>query len=55
MCDVSGRFDGFWDLNNPNIRDLNDTGDDYDTDEGKHTFSRSMGAKTNTGQLCHSF
>lgn len=37
MCDVSGRFDGLLDLNNPNIRDLNDTGDDYDT-EGKHTF-----------------
>jgi len=38
MCDVSGRFDGLLDANDPKITNLNNTGDDYDTDDGKHTF-----------------
>lgn len=38
MCDVSGRFDGLLDSNDPRFPNLNDTGDDYDTDNGKHSF-----------------
>ena len=41
MCDVSRRFDGLLDgeaANQYTVSQIHNTGDDYDTDNGRHTF-----------------
>lgn len=52
ICDVSGRFDGLRDGNlNPATQlpytasEINNTGDDFDTDNGAHTFNGAWAKK----------
>ena len=55
MCDNSGRFDGLLDGNNTNIPNLNDTGDDYDTEGGKKSFGGPWAPKPIDGTYALAF
>ena len=55
MCDNSGRFDGLLDGNIPGAPDLKNTGDDYDTDDGKHSFNGPWAPKPIPGSYAIAF
>ena len=55
MCDNSGRFDGLLDINNPSVTNLNDTGDDYDTEGGKISFGGPWAPKPIEGYYAIAF
>lgn len=55
MCDNSGRFDGLLYGDFPPLRDLNNTGDDYDTDNGKHSFNGPWAPKPIKGTYAIAF